>query len=203
MQEQNFIYLASQSPRRAELLQQIGVCFKCIEQNAAEIHQSHESSQDFVLRLAKDKALSGLQSVQKQHLKMAPILASDTIVVVDGQILGKPDNQQDALDMLAALSNRTHEVMTAIAVLELNTAGEQKLKTAVSISRVEFARISPEQALNYWNTGEPQDKAGSYAIQGLGALFVKSIQGSYSGVMGLPLYETADLLEQFSIHVLE
>jgi len=192
------IYLASQSPRRAELLRQIGVSFQCVEQNTPELHQKHETSQEFVLRLAKDKALDGLKNIQIQKLPAAPVLASDTIVVVDDMILGKPENQQHALKMLTALSNRVHRVMTAVAMVDANLI----LKTVISTSEVEFAAISPKQALAYWQTGEPQDKAGSYAIQGLGAIFVKSLNGSYSGVMGLPIFETTQLLKEFSIDIL-
>jgi len=199
MQSNHFIYLASKSPRRADLLQQVGISFQIIKQNAPEHHQEHESSQEFVLRLAEEKALDGLANAIRADLSPAPIIASDTIVVIDGQILGKPKNKEDALKMLASLSGQTHQVMTAVAMVDF----KRNLKTALSISEVEFCSISERQANAYWQTGEPQDKAGSYAIQGQGAIFVKSIRGSYSGVMGLPLFETSHLLKEFSIDPLE
>lgn len=193
------LYLASQSPRRAELLTQIGVQFQTIEQNAPEIHQAHETSETFVLRLAQDKAWDGLANLKRQGGVMAPVLASDTIVVLEQEIMGKPRDQEHALNMLSKLSGQTHQVMTAVAMVDFSNT----VKTTLSISRVKFCSISQAQALAYWQTGEPRDKAGSYAIQGKGAIFVESLQGSYSGVMGLPLFETAQLLQAFSIDLLE
>lgn len=189
------LYLASGSPRRRELLSQIGVPFTPVAASIDETPLDAEPADAYVERLAREKAAAGLAVLRasgvERHLA---VLGADTAVVLDGQILGKPQGQADALAMLAALSGREHDVLTAVAV----TDGERCLSVNVA-SRVSLRPISPEQALAYWASGEPQDKAGSYAIQGLAAIFVKALQGSYSAVVGLPLSETAELLEQFAI----
>ncbi|MFF3701931.1 MULTISPECIES: Maf family protein [Pseudomonas] len=189
------LYLASGSPRRRELLSQIGVPFTPVAASIDETPLDAEPANAYVERLAREKAAAGLAVLRasgvERHLA---VLGADTAVVLDGQILGKPQGQADALAMLAALSGREHDVLTAVAV----TDGERCLSVNVA-SRVSLRPISPEQALAYWASGEPQDKAGSYAIQGLAAIFVKALQGSYSAVVGLPLSETAELLEQFAI----
>ena len=187
------IYLASSSPRRQELLTQMGVCFSILKQNVQEIRTADETPEDFVLRLAKEKAVAGYQQNVSAQL---PVLGADTIVVTDEQVLGKPADKQHALAMLLSLSGRTHRVMTAVALK--NT---ERLETVLNISQVTFATLTPSLCENYWNTGEPVDKAGAYAIQGKGAVFIEKLQGSYSGVMGLPIYETAQLLKKFHIHV--
>lgn len=189
------LYLASGSPRRRELLSQIGVPFTPVAASIDETPLDAEPADAYVERLAREKAAAGLAVLRASGVEgHLAVLGADTAVVLDGQILGKPQGQADALAMLAALSGREHDVLTAVAV----TDGERCLSVNVA-SRVSLRLISPEQALAYWASGEPQDKAGSYAIQGLAAIFVKALQGSYSAVVGLPLSETAELLEQFAI----
>lgn len=189
------LYLASGSPRRRELLSQIGVPFTPVAASIDETPLDAEPADAYVERLAREKAAAGLAVLRASGVEgHLAVLGADTAVVLDGQILGKPQGQADALAMLAALSGREHDVLTAVAV----TDGERCLSVNVA-SRVSLCPISPEQALAYWASGEPQDKAGSYAIQGLAAIFVKALQGSYSAVVGLPLSETAELLEQFAI----
>lgn len=189
------LYLASGSPRRRELLSQIGVPFTPVAASIDETPLDAEPADAYVERLAREKAAAGLAVLRASGVEgHLAVLGADTAVVLDGQILGKPQGQADALAMLAALSGREHDVLTAVAV----TDGERCLSVNVA-SRVSLRPISPEQALAYWASGEPQDKAGSYAIQGLAAIFVKALQGSYSAVVGLPLSETAELLDQFAI----
>ena len=187
MKSADFIYLASGSPRRAELLQQIGVPFKVIRVDLDETAGAGEAPLAYVSRLAGAKADAGWQ--RSRDPAQAPVLAADTAVVLDGRILGKPKDMDDAMAMLRDLSGRTHEVLTAIA---LRTALASE--TAVSRSSVTFRPIDAGEARRYWETGEPLDKAGAYAIQGYAAVFIADIKGSYSGVMGLPLFETARLL---------
>lgn len=194
MSENPQIYLASSSPRRQELLQQMGVSFSVIPQFVEEIHKPDESPEDFVMRLALEKACDGHG---RQSKGMIPVLGSDTAIVMNEQILGKPDNRDHALDMLMSLSGKTHQVLTAVAL-----KNEQQEATALSVSEVSFCQLTRELCEQYWQTGEPADKAGSYAIQGRGSLFIRNINGSYSGVMGLPIYETANLLNQFGIDLL-
>jgi len=183
----DFIYLASGSPRRRELLQQIGVPFRVVGAAVDEAVRSAETAPAYVLRLAAAKAEAGWErSRDGSHV---PVLAADTAVVLDGRILGKPADRRDAELMLEQLSGRTHEVLTAVALRTANG-----LQSRISRSEVTFRRIAGGEARAYWETGEPSDKAGAYAIQGLGAIFIADLRGSYSGVMGLPLYETAELL---------
>lgn len=192
---QNPLYLASGSPRRRELLNQIGVPFTAISTAIDETPLPDETPAAYVERLAREKAEAGLALLAATE-SQAPlvVLGADTAVVLDGRILGKPVNEADALAMLAALSGREHEVLTAVAVLD-----GQRCETCSVSSRVRFRPISVHEARAYWASGEPQDKAGSYAIQGLAAIFVESLQGSYSAVVGLPLNETAELLGHFGI----
>ncbi|NGY05967.1 Maf family protein [Solimonas terrae] len=187
------LLLASQSPRRAELLQQFGLRFVVAPADIVEQVEAGETAADYARRIALAKARAGWQ---RSTLGL-PVLGADTDVVLDGRILGKPRDRDDALAMLAALSDREHEVYSAAAVV--HDACEA---VALSVTRVRFAAIAPAQAAAYWASGEPADKAGSYGIQGLGALFVTEISGSYSGVVGLPLFETAALLKQFGIEPL-
>jgi septum formation protein len=183
----DFVYLASGSPRRRELLQQIGVPFRVVRAAVDEAVRLAEAAPTYVLRLAAAKAEAGWETSRDGiH---APVLAADTAVVLDGRILGKPADGQDAEGMLGELSGRTHEVLTAVA---LRTA--DGLRSRISRSEVTFRSIAAGEARAYWETGEPSDKAGAYAIQGLGAIFIADLRGSYSGVMGLPLFETAGLL---------
>ncbi len=184
------ILLASASPRRAELLQQIGVHFETLPVNIDESPHAGEPALDFVQRLALEKAQSGyLQSGNGR-----PVLGSDTIVVVDEHILGKPTGREDARRMLELLSGRGHQVMTAVALVD-----GQKVASALNVSQVYFRSLQPSEIEAYWDTGEAADKAGAYGIQGIAAQFIERLDGSYSGVMGLPLFETAQLLQQFGI----
>jgi septum formation protein len=184
----DFIYLASGSPRRRELLQQIGVRFKVIRTDLDETVRRGEEPLAYVSRLATAKAEAGWQ--RSRGLAEASVLAADTAVVLDGKILGKPKDMDDAMSMLGELSGRTHEVLTAVA---LRTGLGSR--STVSRSSVTFRSIEAGEARRYWETGEPLDKAGAYAIQGYAAVFIADLHGSYSGVMGLPLFETAQLLE--------
>jgi septum formation protein len=199
------IYLASKSPRRAELLRQLGVEFTELrlreapgrERDVVEGPRPGESARDYVTRIARTKALVAWHRMGQRSLPPLPVLAADTEVVLDGAIFGKPVDAADAALMLAALSGRTHEVMTALFV-----KWEQAIHGALSTSRVTFRALSAAEIERYCATGEPLDKAGAYAIQGRGAAFVGRIEGSYSGVVGLPLYETAEALAQIGVSVL-
>jgi septum formation protein len=189
---QDFVYLASGSPRRRELLQQIGVSFRVVGMAVDEAVLPDETPSAYVTRLAAAKAVAGWERSRDAH--QVPVLAADTAVVLDGQILGKPADRQDAEGMLRQLSGRTHEVLTAVALR--TTDG---LQSRISRSEVTFRSIAAAEAHAYWETGEPSDKAGAYAIQGRGAIFVADLRGSYSGVMGLPLFETAELLRRAGV----
>ncbi|MBK3868318.1 septum formation inhibitor Maf [Pseudomonas stutzeri] len=185
------LFLASASPRRRDLLAQIGVPFSLIDVSVDESPSPTESPEAYVERVARDKALAGLSGLDERD---ACVLGADTSVVLDQRILGKPVDRADALAMLAALSGRTHRVMTAVALVS-RTACEVR----VVISEVTFRVIDEAEAEQYWASGEPLDKAGGYAIQGWGAAFVSQLHGSYSAVVGLPLCETAQLLDAFGI----
>jgi septum formation protein len=182
------IYLASGSPRRRELLQQIGVSFRVIGADLDETALQGESPLAYVSRLAQAKATVGWE--RSRDSGGAPVLAADTAVVLDGRILGKPTGLNNAMAMLLELSGRTHEVLTAVAL-----RSSSGIEGKISRSTVTFRTIDPSEARAYWETGEPSDKAGAYAIQGYAAIFISDLKGSYSGVMGLPLFETAALLE--------
>jgi len=186
------LYLASASPRRRELLDQIGVPHELRPVTVDESRQPGESARDYVLRLARAKA--EIAWALNAREKPGPVLAADTVVVVGDAILGKPRDRADALAMLEKLSARTHEVLTAVVLR--NSRG---LDSRVNVSRVTFRAVRPDEAERYWSTGEPRDKAGAYAIQGYAAVFIASLEGSYSGVMGLPLFETAELLVRAGI----
>ena len=186
----NPLYLASGSPRRRELLTQIGVPFSVVSAPIDETPLPDESAPAYVERLARAKAAAGLACLEGP----AVVLGADTAVVLDGRILGKPENRKDALAMLADLSGREHQVLTAVALSD-----GQRVHSLCVTSKVRFRAISAEEAQRYWASGEPADKAGGYAIQGLGAVFVTGLSGSYSAVVGLPLSETAELLGQFGI----
>jgi len=181
--------LASVSPRRRELLSQIGVSHVVLGADIDEAVLPGETPSDYVSRLAREKALAIRRG--GQHL---PVLAADTTVVVNGKVFGKPRDRAEAVDMLAELSGRAHEVLTAVALADLRGVAER-----LSSSTVRFRNLTREECVAYWGTGEPRDKAGGYAIQGLGAVFVESLRGSYSGVMGLPLFETGELLREAGI----
>jgi nucleoside triphosphate pyrophosphatase len=181
--------LASISPRRRELLSQIGVSHIIVAADIDEAVLPGEGPQTYVTRLAREKA----QAVKRSGQDL-PVLAADTTVVLDGKVFGKPRDREDAIRMLSSLSGRTHQVLTAVAL-----AGSRGVAQRMSESAVRFRAISREESVAYWETGEPRDKAGGYAIQGLGAVFIESLHGSYSGVMGLPLFETGELLRAAGI----
>lgn len=191
------IYLASRSPRRAELLQQIGITCQILPSDIDESVYHDEPPHGYVLRLAAAKAASCLEYLKAHELAFFPVLAADTAVSIDGMILGKPRDDEDARMMLTLMSGRWHEVHTAIAV-----ASRDGIETAISSTRVEVAQLPAEVVSAYIASGEPHDKAGAYGIQGLAGTFIRRIEGSYSGVMGLPVYEAAQLLENAGIRVL-
>ncbi len=186
------IVLASASPRRSELLKQIGIhhAIKAVELDETPL--PHESPLVYVERVAAEKSAL-CRSLLEEDL---PVLAADTSVVCDGQIMGKPDGLQHAIEMLSRLSGRSHQVYSAVSL-----RGEHHWE-AVSVSEVRFRTLSRDEIIAYWHTGEPRDKAGAYAIQGLASIFIESITGSFSGVMGLPLFETAQLLAKQGIKVI-
>jgi len=186
------LHLASSSPRRKEILAALGLTFSVGGADVDEQRLDGESAADMVLRLAVEKAVAGAPGGD------AVVIAADTIVVLGDDIFGKPEGRDDALDMLARLSGRTHQVLTGIAVW-----ADRHMRSAMSATDVHFREISPDEALAYWQSGEPCDKAGAYAIQGRGGVFVEAISGSYSGVVGLPVFETVKLLKEAGIKVLE
>ena len=192
MNDKNDIILASSSPRRRELLDQIGVHYVCSPVDVDESPREGEAPEHYVVRLAAEKSLLA-QRFERTRL---PVLGADTTVVLAGEIMGKPQGRDHALAMLARLSGRRHQVMSAVSVRS------RQHWQALNISTVSFRPIGRKEMLAYWATGEPVDKAGAYAIQGLGALFVKHIEGSFSGVVGLPLYETAHLLRKAGVSLL-
>jgi septum formation protein len=199
------IYLASKSPRRRELLRQIGVDFELLMLRdeagrhgaVSEVVLPGEAPEDYVSRIAREKAHSGWNAVLWRKLPLRPVLAADTTVTLDGNILGKPANTDEAMRMLRSLSGRTHQVLTAVAVI---TNGE--LNEALQRSEVSFIDLSESNLRAYCALAEPYDKAGSYAVQGQAAQFIERIHGSYSGIMGLPIYETSQLLIQAGIKLL-
>lgn len=185
------LILASASPRRKELLDQIKVTYAVNPIDLDETPRSNESPLDYVKRVAAEKSAACVAQVGTS----IPVLAADTAVVLDNLIMGKPKNQQDAIAMLTQLSGRTHQVYSAISL-----RGHEHWR-AVSITDVTFRPLTEQEMLAYWHSGEPADKAGSYAIQGVGGIFVASIKGSFSGVVGLPLFETAELLAKQGIEL--
>ena len=189
------IYLASASPRRRELLTQIGVCFELLPNDIDESQQPGETPRDMVVRLAVAKAQQAWHLPQRRTEH--PVLGADTLVVLENQILGKPKDKQEGCAMLHALSGCTHEVFTAVALVQ----GDRIEKT-LSASRVSMATLSQQQIDTYWALECPLDKAGAYGIQGRAALFIQRIEGSYSGIMGLPLYETGQLLRSFAVKLM-
>jgi septum formation protein len=182
-------YLASRSPRRLQLLAQVGLFPQVLPMDVDETPRAGQSPADFAVATALAKARAAAATGVT-----VPVLGADTDVALDGRILGKPRDSADAQAMLRALSDRWHEVYSAVAVV----AG-QRAETRLTVTRVQFGTVSAAAAADYWNTGEPADKAGAYAIQGRAARWVRAIEGSYSGVVGLPLYETCELLQRFGI----
>jgi len=185
--EQPLLYLASASPRRQELLAQISLPFALLPQEIDETTHANEAPQDYVLRMAREKAQAALED--SACTLAIPVLSADTSVVCQDKILGKPADMNEALHMLTLLSGRRHQVLTAIAI-----ATRQKIQLKLATTDVYFRTITPGEMAAYWQTGECQDKAGAYAIQGKGAMFINRIEGSYSNVVGLPLFETIQLL---------
>ena len=191
-----FVYLASQSPRRQALLDQIGVVYRVLLPTDAEAAEAleavlpQESALRYVQRVTRLKVLAALEQIQMQSLEAAPVLCADTTVVVDRHILGKPANESEATQMLSLLSGKTHQVLTAVAI------GHNKdIHLALSRSRVKFAPMTAADIQDYVASQEPMGKAGAYAIQGRASAFISHVSGSYSGIMGLPLYETSQLLK--------
>ncbi len=199
----NEIYLASKSPRRLELLQQMGIACKTVllreegnnrMRDLDEAPLPSENPYIYVERMAKMKAEIGVLRARQRGLPVMPLLGADTIVVFNGTIFGKPQDPADARRMLKLLSGTTHEVLTGVAVTEGSL-----LLHDTCISRVRFRDLTEGEINNYIATGEPMGKAGAYAVQGLGAIFIERLEGSYSGVMGLPIFETSMLLSRFGI----
>lgn len=190
-----FVYLASRSPRRVELLTQIGVSCESLPADIDEAQHAGESPESYVVRLAAEKARACLQRLMPEQM-VHPILAADTTVVLDGVVLGKPDDDIDARNMLIALSGSLHEVHTAVALAHNN-----QIEVVLSTTVVEIMALTDAQIELYIASGEPRDKAGSYGIQGYAGAWVKRIEGSYSGVMGLPVFETAALLRKAGIGI--
>ena len=194
------IYLASQSPRRRELLKQVGVNFEVLLLRADprrridvdETPFAGEAPRDYVLRTCRAKAEAGHVVLGLRNLPPFPVMAADTTVTLDGKIFGKPGNEEHAADMLRRLSDREHQVLSAVAL-----AMEDRIEVALSVSTVKFAVLTEERIRRYLLSGEHTDKAGAYGIQGQAAAFIEHLSGSYSGVMGLPLYETVQLLRRF------
>lgn len=182
--------LASASPRRRQLLLQIGVPHEVLPADVDESRLPAEPPAAYALRVATAKAEAGWTAAGRR----GAVLGADTAVALDGELYAKPDDRDDCVRILGALQDRTHEVLTAVALRH-----DRGLDTALSVSRVTFRAIAPDECARYWDTGEPRGKAGAYAIQGLGAVFVTRLEGSFSGVMGLPLAETAELLERAGI----
>lgn len=183
------LLLASASSRRRELLAQIGVSHRVEIHAVDERRHAAEVPEEYVQRLAREKA----RDVARRH-PGAVVLGADTAVICDGRILGKPRDQADARQMLHSLSGMWHQVASAVTLWQ-----DQREQTALSLSEVQFRELTEAEIHAYWSSGEPRGKAGAYAIQGLGALFVRQLRGSYSGVMGLPIYETAGLLQAFAV----
>ena len=198
------IYLASQSPRRRELLKQIGINFEALllrsdPRRGADVDEkpmADEQAEIYVRRVCKAKTLAGWESLRMRSLPSFPVLAADTTVTLEGRIFGKPGSAEQAGEMLRRLSGREHQVLSAVAV-----ALDEYVEVALSISTVRFIELSDDRIHRYLRTGEYADKAGGYAIQGHAGAFIEHISGSYSGVMGLPLFETVQLLQHFNYPV--
>ena len=202
------LYLASKSPRRREILSGMGITdLEIVHAGPAqltafagdELQREGESAEDYVVRTAEEKARQALERIAGEGKPALPVLAADTVVICSGEVLGKPCDRDQARLFMRRLSGRTHEVRTAVVV---GTGVNEPLHTAVSVSRVTFARLEPEQIEAYVQTEEPYDKAGGYAVQGLAGLFIERIEGSYSGIMGLPVFETARLLNEVAPELL-
>ena len=201
---QNKIYLASKSPRRRELLRQIGVDFELMllrsdparVVDVSEDVLANEDVHHYVARVAKEKGAFAFNLLLQRRQPLRPVLTADTTVTIDGEILGKPADNREAIALLERLSGRTHQVLTSVAV-----HAERVAEQVTQVSNVRFAKLTPEQIRAYCATSEPYDKAGGYGIQGPAALFIEHIEGSHSGIMGLPLFETASLLRKAGLTV--
>jgi septum formation protein len=188
------LYLASSSPQRRTLLEQIGIRYRTLAVDVDESVHLHETPEMYVLRLALEKARAGWRSLDPQA--RCPVLGADTAVVIDGEVLGKPHDREHGVAMLARIAGHSHQVLTAVALVD-----DKREAARLSVSTVTFRTITAAEREAYWDSGEPLDKAGGYAIQGHAAVFIARLDGSFSGVMGLPLYETAELLGEFGIDV--
>jgi len=200
----NRIYLASKSPRRRELLRQINVDFELMllrsdPGRAVDVSEDvlpGENVHDYVARVAKEKGAFAFNLLLQRRQPLRPVLTADTTVTIDGEILGKPIDNREAVAMLERLSGRTHQVLTSVAV-----HAERCSEQITQVSNVRFAALTPAQIRAYCATSEPYDKAGGYGIQGPAALFIEHIEGSHSGIMGLPLFETANLLRKAGLSI--
>ena len=197
-----FVYLASQSPRRRQLLEQLGVAYELLlpddseDAEALEVVLPNEAPRAYVQRVTQLKLDAALARMKRRQWPTAPVLCSDTTVALGKDILGKPDSAKDAQRMLRALSGQTHRVLTAVTL-----GSPRRRAQALSVSEVRFATMTPAQIKSYADSGEPMGKAGAYAVQGRAAAYIEHIRGSYSGIMGLPMFETAQLLRAFGFKV--
>lgn len=203
-----FIYLASQSPRRRQLLEQLGIRHELLladdteDAEALEVMLPNEAPRAYVQRVTSLKLAAALDRMKRRGLPFAPVLCSDTTVALGTTILGKPDDAKHAAHILGTLSGQTHRVLTSVAVGTLSNTGKPlKTEHALSVSKVRFAPLTRTQIQSYVASGEPMGKAGAYAVQGTAAAYIEHISGSYSGIMGLPMFETAQLLRAFGFKV--
>jgi septum formation protein len=208
MSDSKFVYLASQSPRRRQLLEQLGIRYELLladdteDAEALEVVLPNEAPRAYVQRVTLLKLEAALNRMKRRGLPFAPVLCSDTTVALGKTILGKPDNAKHAAQILGALSGQTHRVLTSVAMGTLSKAGKPlKTEQALSVSNVRFAPVTRTQIQTYVASGEPMGKAGAYAVQGRAAAYIEHISGSYSGIMGLPMFETAQLLREFGFKV--
>jgi len=208
MPDSKFVYLASQSPRRRQLLEQLGVRYELLladdseDAEALEVVLPSEAPRAYVQRVTLLKLEAALARMQRRGLPLAPVLCSDTTVALGKTILGKPDDAKHAAHILGTLSGQTHRVLTSVAMATLSKAGKPlKTEQALSVSNVRFAPLTRTQIQSYVASGEPMGKAGAYAVQGRAAAYIEHISGSYSGIMGLPMFETAQLLRAFGFKV--
>ena len=208
MPESKFVYLASQSPRRRQLLEQLGIRYELLladdaeDAEALEVVLPNEAPRAYVQRVTLLKLEAALARMKRRGLPLAPVLCSDTTVALGKTILGKPDDAKHAAQILGALSGQTHRVLTSVAMGTLYKSGKPlKTEQALSVSSVRFAPLTRAQIQSYVVSGEPMDKAGAYAVQGRAAAYIEHISGSYSGIMGLPMFETAQLLRVFGFKV--
>jgi septum formation protein len=208
MPDSKFVYLASQSPRRRQLLEQLGIRYELLladdteDAEALEVVLPNEAPRAYVQRVTLLKLEAALDRMKRRGLPFAPVLCSDTTVALGKVILGKPDDAKHAAQIFGALSGQTHRVLTSVAIGTLSKAGKPlKTEQGLSVSNVRFAALTRTQIQNYVASGEPMGKAGAYAVQGKAAAYIEHISGSYSGIMGLPMFETAQLLRAFGFKV--